>query len=55
MEEERKTQELEETESCPIDKRRETIQFPWGIAIFMGVLMALIIGCFVIVMVLEHK
>lgn len=47
--------ELEETESYPIDERKETIHFPWAIAIIMGILMLLIIACFVIIMVLEHK
>jgi len=50
MEEEKK--ELEETEVVPIDERRETIHFPWAIAIIIGVLMVLIIICFVVIMVL---
>ena len=52
MEEEKK--ELEETEAVPVDERKETIHFPWAIAIIMGVLMLLIIACFIIIKVLEH-
>ena len=52
MEEEKKTNELEETEVVPVDEKRETIHFPWAIAIIIGVLMALIIACFVVVMIL---
>ena len=47
-------EELEPTEVAEIDEKRETIHFPWGIAIFMGVLMAAIIACLVIILVLEH-
>ena len=54
-EEERKTKDLEPTESYPIDHRKETIHFPWGIAIVMGVLMLAIIACFIVIMVLEHS
>ncbi|MBO6261419.1 MAG: hypothetical protein J6N95_02295 [Bacilli bacterium] len=54
MSEERKDEELEPTESYPIDNKRETIHFPWAIAIIMGVLMVLIIVCFIIIKVLEH-
>ena len=50
MEEENK--KLEETESYPIDSKRETIHFPWAIAIIMGVLMVIIIVCLVVIMVL---
>ena len=52
MEEEKK--ELEETEAVPVDPKKETIHFPWAIAIIMGVLMVLIIACFIIIKVLEH-
>ena len=52
MEEEKKTNELEETEAVPIDEQKETIHFPWTIAIIIGVLMALIIACFVVIMIL---
>ena len=51
-EEKRKTSELEETEAAPIDEKKETIHFPWAIAIIIGVLMVLIIACFVVVMIL---
>ena len=52
MEEEKKT-ELQETEVVPVDEKRETIHFPWFIAIVMGVLMVLIIACFIVIKVLE--
>ena len=52
MLEEKKT-ELEETEVVPVDEKRETIHFPWFIAIVMGVLMVLIIACFIVIKVLE--
>ena len=52
MEEEKKTSELEETEAAPIEERKETMHFPWAIAIIIGVLMALIIACFIVIMVL---
>ena len=50
MEEEKK--ELEETEAVPVDPKKETIHFPWAIAIIIGVLMLLIIACFIVVMIL---
>ena len=50
--EERKTEDLEPTEEVPVDPKRETIHFPWGIAIIMGVLMLCIIACFIVVMIL---
>ena len=46
------TWELEATESVPVDEKKETIHFPWFIAIIIGVLMVLIIACFIVVMVL---
>ena len=46
------TSELEATESVPVDEKKETIHFPWFIAIIIGVLMVLIIACFIVVMVL---
>ena len=49
---ERPTSELEATEVVPIDEKRETIHFPWAIAIIIGVLMVLIIACFVVIMIL---
>lgn len=52
MEEEKKTSELEETESVPVNPKTETIHFPWSIAVIIGVLMVLIIACFVTVMIL---
>ena len=43
---------LEETEAVPVDEKTETIHFPWAMAIIIGVLMLLIIACFIVVMVL---
>lgn len=50
--EERKTEELEATEIFPVDSKRETIHFPWGMAIIMGILMLCIIACLIVIMVL---
>ena len=50
MEEEKK--ELNETEDVPIDIKKETMHFPWAIAIIIGVLMVLIIACFIVIMIL---
>ena len=44
--------ELQETEIVPIDEKRETVYFPWTMAIIIGVLMLLIIACFIVVMIL---
>ena len=52
MEEEKKTNELEETEAAPIDAKRETIHFPWAMAIVIGVLALCMIACFIVVMIL---
>ena len=46
------TDELEATEAVPVDEKRETIHFPWSIAIIIGVLMVLIIACFIVIMIL---
>ena len=54
MEEEKKTNELEETETAPIDEKKETIHFPWAMGIIIGVLMVLIIVCIIVIFVLEH-
>ena len=53
MEEEKKSEELEETEVTPIDEKRETIHFPWFMAIVMGVLMLAIIGLFIAIKIIE--
>ena len=53
-EEEKKTLENEETETYPIDPKKETIKFPWAITIVMGVLVMLIVACFIVIWVLEH-
>ena len=47
-----KDKELDETEVVPVDERKETMHFPWTIAIIIGVLMLLIIACFIVIMVL---
>ena len=46
------TSDLEATEEVPLDEKRETFQFPWTIAIMIGVLMVLIIACFIVIMIL---
>ena len=51
---EEKNEIIEETESVPIDEKKETIHFPWAIAIIIGVLALLIIACFIVIWVLEH-
>ena len=50
--ERRKVEDLEPSETVPVDPKRETITFPWGMAIIMGVLMLCIIVCFIVVMIL---
>lgn len=52
VEEENKIEEPQETEAVPVDEKKETIHFPWAMAIIIGVLMLLIIACFIVVMVL---
>lgn len=52
MEEENKIVN-EETETVPVDVKKETIHFPWFIAIIIGVLMVLIIACIIVIKVLE--
>ena len=52
MSEEIKEEVVEETESVPVEKN-ETIHFPWFIAIIIGVLMALIVACIIVIKVLE--
>ena len=52
-EEPKKEEALEETETVPIDERKETIHFPWAIGIIIGVLMILIIACIIVIKVLE--
>ena len=53
MSEERKTKDLEPTEVAPIDEKRETIHFPWFIAIVIGVLMVAIIGLIIAIKIIE--
>ena len=45
-------EQLEETEVVPVNEKLETIHFPWTIAIIIGVLILLIIACFVVIMIL---
>lgn len=52
MEEEKKELEVEESEAAPLEERKETFHFPWTFAIIIGVLMVLIIACFITVMIL---
>ena len=52
MEEEKKELEVEESETPPLEERKETFHFPWTIAIMIGVLMVLIIACFIVIMIL---
>lgn len=51
MKEDKKV-EQEATESVPVNNKIETIHFPWIAAIIIGVLMLLIIACFVVLLVL---
>ena len=53
MEDEKKTEELEETEVAPVDEKLETIHFPWFIAIVIGVLMVAIIGLIIAIKIIE--
>ena len=50
--EKRKVEDLKSTETVPADPKRETITFPWGMAIIMGILMLCIIACLIVIMVL---
>ena len=52
MNKEKILSEPQETESVPVDEKNETIHFPWAMAIIIGVLMLLIIACFVVIMIL---
>ena len=52
MDKEKILHEQQETEVVPIDEKRETIHFPWVAALIIGVLMLLIIACFIVIMVL---
>ena len=49
---EEKENKLEPAESFEVDSKRETIHFPWAMAIIIGVLMLLIVICLIVVMVL---
>ena len=41
-----------EEETTEVSEKPESIHFPWTIAIIIGVLMVLIIACFIVVMIL---
>ena len=43
---------IEEVDPNEVEENPEKVRFPWTIAIIIGVLMALIIACFVVVMIL---
>ena len=51
MLENNKTQ-LEEADPTELNENPEKIRFPWTIAVIIGVLMVLIIACFIVVMIL---
>ena len=51
--EEKQESKLEETEAVPIDVDKETIHFPWFIAIIIGVLMIAIIGLIIAIKIIE--
>ena len=44
--------QIEEEETTEASEKPESIRFPWTIAIIIGVLMVLIIACFIVVMIL---
>ena len=46
---------LEETEAAPIEAKKETIHFPWAIAIVIAVLIVCIVVFFVLAKVFEAK
>lgn len=43
---------IEEVEESEVSDKPEKIHFPWTIAIIIGVLVVLIIACFIVVMIL---
>ncbi len=43
---------IEEVDPNEVEENPEKVRFPWTIAIIIGVLMVLIIACFVVVMIL---
>lgn len=51
--EEKQVKEVEETEVVEIDEKKETIRFPWFIAIVICALMVLIIACIIVIKALE--
>ena len=55
MVEEKKTEKLEETEAAPIEAKKETIHFPWAIAIVIAALIVCMVVFFVLAKVFEAK
>ena len=53
--EEKKTNQLEETEAAPIEVKKETIHFPWAWAIIFGVIIVCMIVFFVLAKVFDAK
>ena len=54
MEEDNKNNKTEQKQDNKPNAEEEGIYFPWTGAIIIGVLMLLIVICFIIVMVLPH-
>ncbi|NLZ15955.1 MAG: hypothetical protein GXY27_04735 [Erysipelotrichaceae bacterium] len=44
-----------EGEGYPIDPKTETIKFPWSILIICGILIVLMVVCFVVIMMVEGQ
>ncbi|NLB48408.1 MAG: hypothetical protein GX813_00950 [Erysipelotrichia bacterium] len=53
LEEEVEQEVNAEGEGYPIDHKTETIHFPWSILIICGVLVLLMVVCFIAILVLE--
>ena len=44
---------IEEADANELEEKKETIHFPWTIAIIIGVLMVLIIACLIVILILN--
>lgn len=44
-----------EGEGYPVDPKTETIKLPWSILIICGILIVLMVVCFVVIMMLEGQ
>ena len=44
---------IEEVDANELEEKKETIHFPWTIAIIIGVLMVLIIACLIVILILN--